>query len=240
MSRTHYDNYIEPADSRHSKGIPWILQGALYSLLGLALGVFARYIDLHPGTELMGRLARSLSDLPFWMMCAIGISVYSKNKFAAFVNVLLFFSFMDISYYWYSWMVNGILLKRLFVFWGAAGAASSLLAPFVYWAKDDSIMGFILATCILSVQTILTGWSVFGLNAIWFIGSVLFLHRRSFLMTLMMALIAGVIGIGVWLYLRDIGISSLLRHSSRNQSGDSDLMRWIKTVDPRAYMEMLQ
>ena len=224
----------EEAPSRY-KGMPWILQGALYGLLGLALGLFARYIDLHPSTTLIYDLARSLSDLPFWMMIAIGVSVYSKNSLAAFFNVLLFFTFMDIAYYWYSFQFDGVMLKRLFVFWGAAGVAASFLAPFVHQAKKHNAFGAILSVAILAVQVILTGWSVFGLNLIWFVGSVVILHRKTFIGTIVMAGCAGLIGIGVWLYLRDIGVSSLLRHSDR-QGNESDLMLWIKSVDIKGFL----
>lgn len=234
------DRLDERDEPRKKRGIPWILQGTLYAMLGALLGLFARYIDLHPGTDLINDLAVSLSDLPFWMMCAVGISVYSKNKFAAFVNVLLFFSFMDLAYYWYSWYFNGEALRRLFLFWGAAGACASLLAPFVHWAKSEGAIGMILSIAVLCVQTILTGWSVIGLNFLWFLGSVLFLHRRSLLSTLVMALCGGVLGIFGWMYIKEAtNFSSLLRHASKDGQ-ESDLLKWIKTVDPQILKNYLE
>ncbi|UNT92753.1 hypothetical protein [Allobaculum sp. Allo2] len=219
-------------------GIPWILQAVLYSALGLGLGLFARYIDLHPSDSTIQSLAVSLSDLPFWMMCAVGISVYSKNGLAAFANVLLFFSFMDIAYYWYSYQYDGTLLMKLFVFWGLLGAASSLLAPFVHYAKSKGVFGFVLSVLILAVQAILTGWSVIGWNFLWFVGSMLFLSRKSIFMTLLMGLAGGLLGIGVWMYLHQIGVSSLLRHSTRTGE-ESAFMVWIKQTDLSVWLEQL-
>lgn len=240
-THAHYED--DPRDSRDRSGrrgggIPWILQTVLYSALGLGLGLFARYIDLHPSDSTIQSLAVSLSDLPFWMMCAVGISVYSKNGLAAFANVLLFFSFMDIAYYWYSYQYDGTLLMKLFVFWGLLGAASSLLAPFVHYAKSKGVFGFVLSVLILAVQAILTGWSVIGWNFLWFVGSMLFLSRKSIFMTLLMGLAGGLLGIGVWMYLHQIGVSSLLRHSTRTGE-ESAFMVWIKQTDLSVWLEQL-
>lgn len=214
------------APRRSSKGIPWILQGSLYAILGLLLGVLARYIDLHPSRTAIWLLARSLSDLPFWMMAAIGIAVYSKNGLAAWANVLLFFSLMDISYYWYSWYYDGSMFTRLFIFWMVAGIGSAFLAPLVKWAKGPGIVGFILSAMVLAAQTVITGWSVIGFNFFWFVGSVIFLRRKSFWSTVFMALLGGSAGIGIWVWMKDHGVSSLLRNTQIEQ----DSIIWINKI----------
>lgn len=116
----------------------------LFSLiLGLALGVLAKYLDTIPMVDhsLWHRVGNYLGDLftrlGIWVFIATIIAIKSKNLLNASLKILLFFAGMLTSYYLYSAYLFGFFPKAYFIFWGRIALVSPVFGALVYLAKHD-------------------------------------------------------------------------------------------------------
>ena len=91
-------------------------------LLGLALGVFQKWLDSIAINELPGILqmidpVNYFGRLAVWILLATVISVFSRSPFRAAVNTFLFFISMVAGYYIYCKAVLGFLPVRYMMVW---------------------------------------------------------------------------------------------------------------------------
>lgn len=81
-------------------------------ILGLILGIISRLLDIY--TSNLGNI---FSQLAIWILFGVLISIYSKNKKLAMINVLLFCIGMLITYYFIAIITNGIYSNIYIIGW---------------------------------------------------------------------------------------------------------------------------
>lgn len=126
--------------------------------LGIALGIFSKYLDDHQA-ELPGVLMaidgaldlhNFLGRFAIWAWIALCISVYSNSAVRAGVHVFVFFAGMVASYYWYSTYIAGFFPRSYAMIWVGFTAVSPLLAFVCWYAKGKSKPALLLSALILA------------------------------------------------------------------------------------------
>ena len=127
--------------------------------LGIALGIFAKYLDFRQA-ELPGVLmaideeldiSNFLGRFAIWVLIALCISIYSNSAIRASINVFAFFIGMVASYYLYSNYIAGFFPRSYAMIWFGFTAVSPLLAFVCWYARGKSKRAFILSALILAV-----------------------------------------------------------------------------------------
>ncbi|MDD6744237.1 hypothetical protein FYJ75_13765 [Roseburia sp. MUC/MUC-530-WT-4D] len=127
--------------------------------LGIALGIFAKYLDFRQA-ELPGVLmaideeldiSNFLGRFAIWVLIALCISIYSNSAIRASINVFVFFVGMVASYYLYSNYIAGFFPRSYAMIWFGFTAVSPLLAFVCWYARGKSKRAFILSALILAV-----------------------------------------------------------------------------------------
>lgn len=176
-------------------------------LLGIALGVFSKYLDYQQGylpTFLMALdkafdLHNFFGRFSIWIAIAVCISIYSNSAIRAAINVFIFFAGMISSYYWYSKFVAGFLPISYAMIWAGFTAISPLLAYICWYAKGTSHISLVLSSLICAVffnMTFTYGWGYFDIGSILevvvCICTLVILKRRTIKETMIM-IVLGVI-----------------------------------------------
>lgn len=116
-------------------------------ILGLILGIISRLLDIY--TSNLGNI---FSQLAIWILFGVLISIYSKNKKLAMINVLLFCIGMLITYYFIAIITNGIYSKIYIIGWTIFALCSPIMAYFTYLTKEKCLLSKIISICIVSVS----------------------------------------------------------------------------------------
>lgn len=146
-------------------------------LLGVALGLFSKYLDYRQGqlpSLLMALdetfdLHNFLGRFAFWMAIAVGLAVFSRSPWRAALHVFLFFAGMVASYYGYSKLVAGFLPLRYAMIWAGFTALSPVLAFVCWYAKGTGRISFGLSCLISAVffnMTFVYGWGYGELRSV--------------------------------------------------------------------------
>ncbi|WP_311810183.1 hypothetical protein [Enterococcus gallinarum] len=169
--------------------------------LGIALGIFSKYMDFHQA-ELPSMLmaldgafdiSNFLGRFAIWVLIALCISIYSNSAIRASVNVFVFFVGMVSSYYLYSNYIAGFFPKSYAMIWFGFTAVSPLLAFMCWYARSKSKQAFMLSALILAVLLNMcftfgfwyfSAWSV--LEVIVFIIGIIVLRRDTLRGSLLM------------------------------------------------------
>lgn len=171
-------------------------------LLGIALGIFSKYLDSTASNEMPFLIVyldvrNFLGRLAIWILLAVCISIYSNSSIRASINVFVFFIGMTSSYYLYSKLVAGFFPKNYAMIWFAFTAISPLLAFSCWYAKGTSRLSFVLSTIIIAVlfnmSFVYYRWSYFKMRSILellvFICGVMILKRNTTKETFIMTFI---------------------------------------------------
>lgn len=151
-----------------------IINTVAIMLLGVALGVFSKFLDTTPTNELplvLGYLdvGNFLGRLAIWILFALCIAVYSNSSMRAGINVFAFFAGMVTSYYLYTKYVAGFFPKSYAMIWIGFTLVSPFMAFVCWYAKGKSKAAFALSVMILSVlfnATFVYGWSYFEVRSV--------------------------------------------------------------------------
>ena len=134
----------------------YILATVGFILLGFALGVFQKWIDVTPSNyfpiifqqldvgNYFGRLA-------MWILLATTISVYSKSPLRASINTFSFMISMLVGYYLYCNYVLGFLPKTYMMIWVMVACISFFMAYICWYAKGKGIIAIIISGTIIGV-----------------------------------------------------------------------------------------
>lgn len=182
---------------------------ALYSLaifvLGIALGVIAKALDMVSGNQLpafLGRLnlGNFLSRMGVWMFLGVCISLYSKTPLRAAGNSFLFFAGMVGSYYLYTVKVAGFFPKSYMMIWIGMTILSPFLAVVCWYAKGSHAVSIGIASIVFMLMTrqaFYFGFWYFGirhlLELLLWAATLLVLYQRP-------KQLAWVVGIGAVLF----------------------------------------
>lgn len=174
-------------------------------LLGVALGLFSKYLDYRQGQlpsllQLLDEtfdLHNFLGRLAVWIVLGVGIAVYSASPARAAINVLAFFAGMVASYYWYSTYVAGFFPQRYAMIWFGCAALSPLPAFICWYAKGIGRISLLLSAGICAVLGNLTfsyGLTYFSLRSVLeliaLLCGVAILRRRTAKENVLMAALA--------------------------------------------------
>lgn len=182
-----------------------VLDTVLLLCLGVALGVFSKFLDATPSNRLPVLLewldlGNFLGRFAIWVLLGVCISVYSNSALRAALNVFVFLAGMVASYYLYSYFVAGFFPRSYAMIWAAFAAASPVLGFLCWYAKGDSKPGFVLSVLIFAVLFNLCfayGWGYFAprslLEAVTFLTGFAVLRRKTWKGTALL----GVLGLAV-------------------------------------------
>ena len=103
----------------------YILNPISMFLIGLILGVICRLLDIY--TQNLGNI---LSQMAIWILFGILISIYSKTKKSAMINILPFCIGMLITYYFVAFISKGVYSNIFIIGWTIFALCSPILAYF--------------------------------------------------------------------------------------------------------------
>lgn len=146
-------------------------------LLGIALGVFSKYLDHQQGY--LPPLLRMLDEtfdlhnffgrFSIWILIAVCISVYSNSSIRAALYVFVFFAGMVSSYHCYSKFIAGFLPISYAIIWVGFTIISPFLAFICWYAKGNGYLSLLLSSLISAVffnMTFTYGWIYFDFRSI--------------------------------------------------------------------------
>ncbi|MCI5690885.1 MAG: hypothetical protein MR286_08410 [Clostridiales bacterium] len=172
---------------------------ALLLLLGIGLGILAKYLDVVPRNELPDLISaldvgNFLGRFAPWVVFGLGISLASRSPVRAAVNVFVFFVGMVAGYYGYSSLAAGFFPRHYAMIWVAFTLVSPLLAGICWYAKGNGAPALVLSSLLLAVlfnMTFVYGIGYFEprsfLELLCFLGGVVLLNRTTLKKTLLMA-----------------------------------------------------
>lgn len=114
---------------------------------GLLLGIFSRLMDIY--TQNLGNI---FSQMAVWILFGVLISIYSKTKKKAMLNIMPFCIGMLITYYFAAFILNGVYSKVYIVGWTLFAAFSPLLAYFTWMTKEKGVFPKIISVGIVLVS----------------------------------------------------------------------------------------
>ena len=129
----------------------YILNPISMFLIGLILGVISRLLDIY--TQNLGNI---LSQMAIWILFGILISIYSKTKKSAMINILPFCIGMLITYYFVAFISKGVYSNIFIIGWTIFALCSPILAYFTWKTKENSIFSKIISVVIIMVSIIST------------------------------------------------------------------------------------
>ena len=170
-----------------------ITYSTLILLLGIALGVFSKWLDNMSINDavwwqhILGLLdlRNVFSQFAIWLFIALAISVYSSSPLRAGLNVFLFFAGMCISYHLYTIVFAGFNPQRYMMIWYGFTLLSPILAFVCWYGKGETIISVIIDMLILAVMMsacFAIGFLYFAvtriINVIIFIGAAVILYSK--------------------------------------------------------------
>lgn len=142
-------------------------------LFGFALGIFAKFLDLHQTPSWLWFFdIRGFFDLLLpWIFTALVFAVFSKTPLRAAINVLAFFVGMLVGYYLYCAVFAGFLPDFSYLsVWIVLTVISPLLAAVCWYGRGRGpaaiiISALVIAYFILQTFSIAADLSYFDLNS---------------------------------------------------------------------------
>lgn len=115
--------------------------------IGLILGVISRLLDIH--TTNLGNI---FSGVAIWILFGVLISIYSKTKKQAMLNILPFCIGMIITYYLMAFITKGVYSRIYIIGWTLFALCSPIFAYFTWMTKEKGIQAKIIRIGIVLVS----------------------------------------------------------------------------------------
>ena len=114
--------------------------------IGLILGVISRLLDIY--TQNLGEI---FSQMAIWILLGTLISIYSKTKKMAMMNIFPFCIGMLITYYIVAIITHGVYSRSFIIGWTIFSLCSPIFAFFTWMAKEKGIIPKIISIGIIIV-----------------------------------------------------------------------------------------
>ena len=114
--------------------------------IGLILGVISRLLDIY--TQNLGEI---FSQMAIWILLGTLISIYSKTKKMAMMNIFPFCIGMLITYYIVAIITHGVYSRSFIIGWTIFALCSPIFAFFTWMAKRKGIIPKIISIGIIIV-----------------------------------------------------------------------------------------
>lgn len=134
---------------KHQKRI-WINPFTM-TIAGLCIGTIARLTDIYAPN-----IGDIFSQVSIWILFGTCITLYSKNRKAAMVNVLLFCLGMLVTYYVTAALTDGIYGWPFIIGWTVFALVSPFLSYAVWMSKDNTLLSKIISIGIIIVSFLST------------------------------------------------------------------------------------
>lgn len=116
-------------------------------IIGLILGVISRLLDIY--TQNLGNI---FSGLAIWILFGVLISINSKTKKNAMINIFPFCIGMLLTYYFVAFITNGVYSKDYIIGWTIFALFSPIMAYFTWQTKEDGILPKLISIGIVLVS----------------------------------------------------------------------------------------
>lgn len=152
----------------------------LIIILGLFFGFLAKISDIYFCVEYLGMsLSDMTSEMGVWILIGVIISLYSKNKKRAMINIFLFSISMLFSYYLTAELTNSIYGYSFIKFWSIFSLLTPIFAYIVCLTKEKNKRSFFIKLAII-ISYILIDIIIYGGPRIYDILFVIILIRLLF------------------------------------------------------------
>ncbi len=121
-----------------------ILTPIVLFITGMGSGVISRLFDIY--TQNLGNI---FSQFAIWILIGTIISVYSKTKKNAIINVLMFCIGMLITYYFTAFVTSGIYSKTFIIGWTIFALCTPVMAYFAWMSKEKGLFPKIICVGIV-------------------------------------------------------------------------------------------
>ncbi len=180
------------------------LHTGLVLLLGVGLGLFAKYLDHRQGALPAPLLALDealdlhnfLGRFAPWALIVLCLALYSRSAKRAAAHVFLFFAGMVSSYYLYSKLAAGFFPASYALIWAGCTLLSPLAAFVCWYAGGQGRAALLLSSLLIEAffnMTFAYGWGYLdlrsGLELLVLAGALAVLRRKSGRDTLLMAVL---------------------------------------------------
>ena len=129
-------------------------------IIGLIVGIFVKLIDIHFYVQYFGfSLSDLFSEMGIWILFGVLISLFSKSRKYAMMNVFLFNVGMLITYYITAHLTNSVYGSSFVKGWTLFAFLSPIMAYFItliknkgkksYIVKAGTIIGYIFTKIII-------------------------------------------------------------------------------------------
>lgn len=140
----------------------YILHPISMFIIGLVTGIIIKLIDIHFRVQHFGfSLSDIFSELGIWILIGVIISLFSKNKKYAMLNIFLFSIGMLITYYITAEVTNSVYGWTFIKGWSVFACLSPMLAYLVTLTKEKGLLSLIIKIGIILVYLI-TNIIIFG------------------------------------------------------------------------------
>ncbi len=120
-------------------------------IIGLILGVISRLLDIY--TQNLGNI---FSELAIWILFGVLISINSKTKKKAMLNIFPFCIGMLLTYYFVAFITKGVYSKDYIIGWTIFALFSPIMAYFTWKTKEEGILPKLISVGIVLVSVLST------------------------------------------------------------------------------------
>lgn len=116
-------------------------------VIGLLLGIISRLLDIY--SQNLGNI---FSQMAIWILMGTLISIYSKTKKQAIINIFPFCIGMLITYYFVAFVTKGVYSNVFIIGWTIFAFCTPIFAYFAWMTKEKGIFPKIISIGIILIS----------------------------------------------------------------------------------------